>query len=169
MLTIGSMLFSSVNPPTFSESFYTGQQSLLQLNKGGAHYAANGGICCSKTKSSQCRFEAMNQGTDVWQSAELKMHRFGSVVNNYTLNYHKAEEFGREMAVVPSSQMPKYANSSHKWACAVYCPLQQGTYYNLVEVGTGRKQDPVSFIGNVTVTQSSGACARSTAHQLTDK
>lgn len=140
-------------PPTFPANFYVGQQLFMALNKGGATYSPDGGLCCSKTKSPQCSLQTVSQGQDTWQSASLKMQRFGSVIKNFTANSHKAEEFGREMAVVPAAQMPKYANSSHKWACAAYCPMKSGTFYDLVDIGDGRKVDKVSFVGNVTVVQ----------------
>ena len=141
-----------VAPPTFPDTFYSGMQTYIAINKGAAVFAPNGGMCCSKTNSSQCSFETVNQGQDTWQSAALKMHRFGSVINNYTADRQMAEEYGRQMAVAPATQIAKYANSSHKWACAVYCPMKS-EYYDLIEIGTGRKVDPASFLGNFTVTQ----------------
>ena len=159
MLSLFVHAIPAVAPPTFPSSFYAGMQTFIALNKGGATFAPGGGACCSKTKSSKCGLQVINQGADTWQSGELQMHRQNNVVTNFTANFRVGETSGREMAVVPASQTTKYANSSHKWACAVYCPLQGEVYYDLIEIGTGKKHDAVTFEGNVTVTQREGPLA----------
>ena len=147
---------TTVTPPAFPGSFYVGSQLSVGINKGGATYDASGGMCCSKINSSQCSFETVSEGQDVYQSTELKMHRFGSVIHNYTTNW-PSEDSGREMAVTRSSQTQKYANSTHKWACVEWCPLQSNQqFYDLIDIGDGRKRTQVSFVRNVTVTQSHG-------------
>ena len=149
----------SLLPPTFPTDFYSGIQTYQRVNKGGATFLPGGAACCNKMNSSQCSLETVNLGQDTWQSSELKMHRFGSVVNNYTVNTHGAEMDGRQMAVAPAREVAKYANSSHKWVCMEYCPLTSGSFYDLIEIGTGRKVDAVSFLGNHTVTQREGPSA----------
>jgi len=130
-------------PPTFSDNYYIGQQVFLALDKGGAHFAPDGGMCCSKISDSSCSFEVISQGSDLYNYGDMQLTSTGTVVSNYTTL--PTEQYGRQYALKPAA-----AGSSYKYECAVYCPLSS-SYFNVIAIGDGRKQDPVSFMGNETV------------------
>ena len=140
-------------PPTFSDNYYIGQQVFLALDKGGAHFAPDGGMCCSKISDSSCSFEVISQGSDLYNYGDMQLTSTGTVVSNYSTL--PTEQYGRQYALKPAA-----AGSSYKYECAVYCPLSS-SYFNVIAIGDGRKQDPVSFMGNETV--NNGGVLRSRA------
>jgi hypothetical protein len=134
-------------PPVFAKDFYVGAQSDLVINQGG--YYINNGACCSMTHSSQCKNQFQSMGADTYEQGTQNRSRSdggqGSIVRWYG-------SVMKEMAVVPGSA----ANSTHKWACAVYCPIEKGdTFQSAITIGDGIDTglDKPKDLGKESITQ----------------
>ena len=154
-VTIGA---PSATPPTFAKDFYVGQQSSLAINQGG--YVGDKGTCCSLEHASQCKVQASNMGADLREQGSQDRSRTdsarGSIVNWWG-------NVKKQMAIVPGSAV----NSSHKWACAQYCPLD-GEFYSAIKIGDGQKGffDKPKDLGQATITQpkSIGGASKTCEH-----
>jgi hypothetical protein len=97
-------------PPTFAPDFYMGEELSLVLNQGG--YDAGGQACCPIT-APDCKIQAINSGSDVWEQRSknrtLVVSPSGTTMHDFNIK--------KVLALVPGSS----ANSTHKWACAAYC------------------------------------------------
>ena len=146
MSTVALMLSGAagVAPPTFPLNFYVGMQQWTVLNHGGAHWEPDGSVCCAHNDT-QCSMQSYSLGNDVFQYGTQETVRIGGTMNNYTGT--EENPHGIQYAVEPAGP-----NSTHKWACAEYCPLDK-SFFSLVEIGDGLKYDQVKFEGNVTVAQ----------------
>lgn len=117
----------------------------MAINQGG--YFSAQGSCCSMAHSPQCKLQSINMGSDVREQGSKNRSRTdsaqGAIVNWFG-------SVGKQMAVLPGSQ----ANSTHKWACAQYCPLQ-GDFMSSIMIGDGNKGyfDKPKDEGTATVTQ----------------
>ena len=140
---------ADVKPPEFPSDFYVGMQQWTVLNKGGAHFQEDGGICCS-LKDSTCGLQTFNLGSDVYQYGSKEYVRVGGVIYNYTVSAAKGAPQGIEFAVIPAGP-----NSSHTYACAQYCPLDHN-FFSFVAIGDGLKYDKIHFAGNATMSQKGG-------------
>lgn len=114
MLSTITMLSTAATPPTFAKDFYVGTQTSLAINQGG--YASSTGTCCSLKHAAQCKVQAANMGEDTREQGSMNRTRSdsgrGSIVNWWG-------DVKKQMAIVPGSAV----NSTHKYACAQYCPL----------------------------------------------
>ena len=126
--TLGAAVLGPT-PPTFAKDFYVGSQDVLNIVQGG--YNIQGGACCSMSNSPQCKIQAVNDGSDVREQGSKERSRSdsaqGSIVNWFG-------SINKQMAIVPGAQ----ANSTHKWACAQYCPLT-GDFMSSITIGDGQK------------------------------
>ena len=117
-------------PPVFAKDFYVGSQSVLGINQGG--YYIQDGICCSSEHSSGCKLQFINQGEDVYEQGTTERSRSdsarGAIVNWYG-------NVSKQMAIVPGAEV----NSTHKWACVQYCPITDGSFESILQVGDGQK------------------------------
>jgi len=129
-------------PPTFADSFYVGSQAKLVENQGG-YKTADNAICCS-FGSAACKVQQQSAGNDVHEQVSQNRTRIdggrGSIVSWYG-------KVNKQMAVVPGAQ----ANSTHKWACLQYCPIQGG-FEPTLQIGDG-KNPRVQDLGQTTVMQ----------------
>jgi len=130
-LPLGLGLQADADPPVFAKDFYVGQQSALAINQGG--YYVKDGVCCSQEHSSQCKLQAVNMGSDVYEQGSTERSRSdsaqGAIVNWYG-------NVSKQMAIVPGAEV----NSTHKWACVQYCPLQKGDHFmSVLQIGDGEK------------------------------
>lgn len=132
-------------PPAFASDYYVGEQSALAINQGG--YKINNGICCSKTHSSNCKLQAMNSGGDVYEQGSKERTRTDSARGAVVSWWGSVK---KQMAVVPGAAV----NSTHKFACAAFCPLD-GKYAPSLRIGDGQKGpfDKPKDKGSVAITQ----------------
>lgn len=135
----------AATPPTFAKDFYVGMQTSLAINQGG--YSGPSGTCCSLTHASQCKVQAINMGEDSREQGSMNRSRSdggqGSIVNWWG-------EVKKQMAIVPGSSV----NSTHKYACAQYCPLD-GEFMSAIMIGDGQKGyfDKPKDKGKASITQ----------------
>ena len=134
------------DPPKFGSDFYVGEQSALGINQGG--YYANDRICCSMEHSSQCKLQALNMGSDVYEQGSSNRSRSDSIQGAIVRWYGSVN---KEMAVAPGDAV----NSTHKWACVQYCPIKKGDHFMpSLQIGDGSSGplDTPKDLGAETVT-----------------
>jgi len=142
---LGAPTTPMATPPTFAQDFYVGRQDALAINQGG--YAIDNGMCCSLQHSSQCKIQGINMGADTYEQGSKERTRSdsaqGSIVNWWGT-------VKKQMALVPGSSV----NSTHKFACAQYCPLD-GEFTPSIQIGDGQKGffDTPKDRGQASVTQ----------------
>lgn len=119
----------AATPPVFATDFYVGRQDAIAINQGG--YRVANGVCCSMEHAAQCKLQGVNAGGDTYEQGSKERVRSdsarGSVVSWWG-------DVKKQFAIIPGSQ----ANSTHKWACAQYCPLD-GEYVPSLLIGDGQK------------------------------
>ena len=148
MLALTSLslgLPTAPTPPTFALDYYVGRQDALAINQGG--YKIENGVCCSMKNSASCKIQGINLGGDTYEQGSKERSRTDSAQGS------TVEWFGnvnKRMAIVPGAAV----NSSHKFACAQYCPLQ-GKYFPSLIIGDGQKGpfDNPKDLGEASVTQ----------------
>lgn len=98
--------------PTFPLDYYSGEQSNILQAHGMVRHPGER-LCCSKD-SPNCQIKVQSMGSDnfVQGSKERRLQMGRGVTMDWRGSVHKL------MALVPGATK----NSSHKWACALYCP-----------------------------------------------
>ena len=145
LAALPTMPLAGTTPPTFADDFYVGQMSSIYLNQGGYRKAATGAVCCDLKHAAQCKVQQLTMGEDVRQQATKDRIRSDSARGSIVTWWGSVK---KQMAVVPGSA----ANSTHKWACAQFCP-QAGSFAPILEIGDGKKGffDTPKDMGKVTV------------------
>jgi hypothetical protein len=153
------LLALAVTPPTFPIDYYTGEQSnILQAQGEATHVGAK--VCCGVNVTS-CQVKAQSMGADMFVQGSQK--RFISEGRGITLTWN--EPVHKMMALVPGSAM----NSTHKWACALYCP-ETTKYVSAIAIAP--KGEPVRDLGKHSITQTGlpgGATKQCEAYGWTEK
>ena len=147
LAAVQTLPLTGTTPPTFADDFYVGQLSSIAINQGGYRKPDTGAVCCDLKHSPQCKVQQLTMGEDVRQQASKDRIRSDSARGSIVTWWGDVK---KQMAVVPGSA----ANSSHKWACAQYCP-QAGSFEPVLQIGDGRKGffDTPKDMGKVTVSQ----------------
>lgn len=145
-LTLGPVSFSvgAPLPPTFATDFYVGEQANLAIVQGG-YSLSNGEGCCSATDSAACKVQTVASGSDVREQGSKNRTRSdgaqGAIVTWYA-------PINKQMAIQPGSAV----GSSHKWACAQYCP-QDGEFFSELAVGNTGKLGKPQYRGTANFSQ----------------
>ena len=159
--TLGAPL-SATAPPTFAEDYYVGQQSNIDINQGG-YRSPSGGFCCDLHHTPQCKVQQIIMGEDMRQQGSHERVRSDSAHGAVVVWWGKVK---KQMSVVPGAAV----NSTHKWACAAYCP-EKGEYHPQLQIGDGHggkwyPLDTPHDMGKATITQpqSVGGATKETEH-----
>jgi len=133
MIALTLSPFGATSPPwpVFAKDFYTGSQDNVALVQGG--YFIEGGGCCSATKSSNCKIQAISMGSDVREQGSMNRTRSdsaqGSIVTDFVAK--------KQMAVVPAGTPGAPNSTTHKWVCAAFCPTD-GDFASSATIGDGK-------------------------------
>lgn len=132
-------------PPALPKDYYTGIQGLIAVASGS--YEKDNAMCCAKGTSG-CLVSTQAKGWEVVQqgSQNRSMHR-GAGGNVLTW----AEPVGKVMLLQPGSEV----NSTHKWACSLYCPFTGDL--DTSETTIAPEHEKVEFIGKRIVSQLAAA------------
>jgi hypothetical protein len=123
---------TTTNPwPVFSKDFYTGSQDNVAIVQDG--YFTEGGGCCSATKSSNCKVQAISMGSDVREQGSLNRTRSDSAQGSVVTDYIAKKQF----AVVPAGTPGAPNSTNHKWVCAAFCPTD-GDFISSATIGDGK-------------------------------
>lgn len=145
LVTAALSLPTGSTPPTFAKDFYVGTQDSIALNQGG--YYVKDGMCCSMEHASQCKLQGISMGSDYFEQGTTNRSRADSAQGS-TVQWYSIK---KEMAVVPGAQV----NSTHKWACAAYCPIDDEEFESILQIGDGETgpYDTPKDLGQETITQ----------------
>ena len=140
-----SLLASAAAPPTLPTDFYTGVQGLIVTAQG--NYEKGDAMCCAKD-SAGCLVSTQAKGWDIVQqgSRNRSLHRGGGGV---TLTW--AEPVRKVMLLQPGSAV----NSTHKWACNLYCPFTDNL--DTTETTIAPEHEKVTGLGTRIVEQPAAA------------
>ena len=99
--------------------------------------------CCIPRRSGSpgCKVQIQSMGSDIFQqgSKNRSVNKGQGIVMTW------AEPINKQFALQPGAAV----NSSHKYACALYCPFKQA----LPSVTIGPGGEPVKDLGKVTISQ----------------
>ena len=138
VLVAGALALDS-QPPILPLDFYTGVQGLIL--SGAGEYATKNARCCSKDAVA-CSVQTQAKGWDIIQegSRNRSIHRSaGGVVLTW------AEPVRKIMLLEPAA-----ANSTHKWACSLYCPFTDDF---VSKIAIAPEKEKVEDIGTRNVAQ----------------
>lgn len=130
--------------PALPADFYTGVQGLIVSASG--NYAKNNAQCCAKDAAG-CMVQTQARGWDLYQQGSQNRSlttKDGGMMLTWAAPVHKL------MALQPGSAM----NSSHKWACGLYCPHKEDF---VSAVAIAPEKQPIQSLGNRTIAQPSFA------------
>jgi len=149
MAALALPLAAALAPPHLPPDFYTGLQGVIATAPGA--YRTEDALCCAKD-SPGCQVVTQSMGADIFQqgSRNRTLHRGAQAVLEWAAPVHKI------MALVPGSAI----NSTHKWACAEYCPTTDDF---VSEVVIAPFHEPVKYIGKRVVDQPKSAGGSTTS------
>ena len=117
----------SVTPPTFPIDFYAGVQNNIILAQGESVRHEN--FMCCAASATACKVQTISAGMDTYQQGSMNRTLTLGGSTGTQMKWYGAG-VDKEMALMPGSA----ANSTHKWACGLYCPLRGADFASLVAI-----------------------------------
>lgn len=143
-LPVAALLACTIALPSLPTDFYTGVQGIIVSASG--NYDKDNASCCAKG-SAGCLVSTQARGWDLYQQGSWNRSmttKDGGMVLTWAAPVHKV------MTLQPGSAI----NSSHKWACDLYCP-NTDDFVSAVAIAPDKQ--PVQSLGKSTVAQPSFA------------
>ena len=136
-------LSAAATVPSFPIDFYSGVQSGIIISQGGVSTAT--GACCSPDAPA-CKVNTISSGSDTYQQGTMnRTLQIGGATGVVMKWYGKSVD--KMMGLAPGAT----ANSTHKYVCALYCPLRGAPFESLVAIGGAGER--VKDLGTATKSQ----------------
>ena len=115
---------SKMAAPVLPGDFYAGVQTNVVVTEGEGVTYDSDAVCCAKG-THKCKVETISEGAGTWEQASKKRLLIrGGATGIQTKWFGKTDKShpaqNKQMFLVPGAEV----NSTHKWACAAYCPLR---------------------------------------------
>ena len=136
-----SLFALATTPPTLPTDFYTGLQGIIATAPGA--YQIKDALCCARD-APECSIVTQTMNAHLFEQGSLNRSIELSNIEGNVL------QWGDPVRKIINLQPGSAVNSSHKWACASYCPMDDDFASQIVIAPNHEK---VTYLGRKTVSQ----------------